>query len=143
MCNGLFKANEEIKRQGKAVKQRQEEGQRVWEEQARLLVEIAAQQKEALRLEVKKDLPAEPQALQSAPGSTICAFDSVYQQTRLIASTPSFLTAITTIGTLTTLLIIFYRENRLFIKVWDHITSLIGLTLEPFISASVLLELQF
>ncbi len=72
MSHDLFRAKEEMKRQGEAVKQRQEEEQRVREEQARLLVEIAAQQKEARRLEVKKSLPAEPSAEQSAPGTTTC-----------------------------------------------------------------------
>lgn len=61
-----------MKRQGEAVKQRQEEEQRVREEQERRLIEIAAQQKEERRLAVQKRLPPEPDATQSAPGTTTC-----------------------------------------------------------------------
>lgn len=65
------RAKEELKRQGEAVKQRQEEEQRVKQEQEKRLIEITQQQKEMLRQEVVKRLPAEPPADQPA-GSTTC-----------------------------------------------------------------------
>jgi FAS-associated factor 2 len=65
------RAKEELKRQGEAVKQRQEEEQRVKQEQEKRLIEITQQQKEMLRQEVLKRLPAEPPADQPA-GSTTC-----------------------------------------------------------------------
>lgn len=67
----ICRAKEELKRQGEAVKQRQEEEQRVKQEQEKRLIEFTQQQKEMLRQEVLKRLPAEPPADQPA-GSTTC-----------------------------------------------------------------------
>lgn len=63
-----------MKRQGEAVKQRQEEEQRVKEEQEKRLIEFTQQQKEMRRLEVLKRLPAEPSADQSAANITCIRF---------------------------------------------------------------------
>ena len=65
------RAKEELKRQGEAVKQRQEEEERVRKAQESRLVELAAQQKEQRRLAVRDRLPAEPDASSTTPLATI------------------------------------------------------------------------